>query len=382
MARAVVVANLFTAATCAARVAGSQADVHASDFIPSAPIVKPAWSVPWPSLHAAPPRTQLPLMAMRNEAPIVKPAWNFPGPSRHATPPRTNTVRNLRPVLQNSFLLYRSATLDNLSEADAEALIDGTALGGSRPLAAVIDLRNSDEIRKGEAERTEGSTTFYSSLQGYGEGSYGRDDGGPRYLHIPILRDVDRFWECAIGRMDGPSRISATLKTVFEGGALDRAAARNLERGGLPALYTVMLETAGSEIVSALEACLRESARGDVLFHCQKGKDRTGVLSMLIQSCAGEGEEQIVRSYGMSGDLLGGEDSQKAAEGQENKSDGGSRGGTVDWSRFRGSPESAMAETLDWMNSRYGSVEGYLDTIGFDAGRRSLLRDRLTLLRD
>lgn len=300
-----------------------------------------------------------------------------------------DTVKNLRPVVAGGSI-FRAATLDFLSESDARNLLDGSALGGGiggtgtayRPLAAVIDLRNRDEIRKGEKERTEGAKLFYSSLTDGADdigGGEGRNSAPPRLIHVPVLGDVDAFWDEAINRMDGPSRAAATLQTAFSGGALDRAAARNLEAGGHALLYTVMLATAGRPLLQALEVCARESARGDggaVVFHCQKGKDRTGVLSMLIQSCVGDSEDDILDAYGQSGDLLGGEDSSVARDAWRDDDQGASSksssGGTVDWSHFRGSPPSAMADTLEWIRQRYGSVDAYLDSISFGEEKRGI----------
>ena len=85
-----------------------------------------------------------------SEALATSPAWH-------------GSAKNLRPVVPG--VLYRCGSLDSLSVEDARALLSGEALGGGsmRPLSAVIDLRNDDEIEKGEAEWTEGSELFYSS---------------------------------------------------------------------------------------------------------------------------------------------------------------------------------------------------------------------------
>lgn len=281
------------------------------------------------------------------------------------------SVKNLRPVVPGSNL-HRAATLDDLTEEDAEALLDGSALadaGGARrpPALLVIDLRNADEVAKGKAARTAGARRFYASPD-------------VEFLNVPVLGDVDAFWDEVISSMDPTERTLATLKTAFVGGALDRAAARHLERGGLPLLYSTMMTTGSRPLAAALDACLRASeADGDgggaVVFHCQKGKDRTGVLAMLLETClrddGGGGDSAIVDSYALSGELLG-----------ELPGQGGGGGGSspaaattaLDWSYFRGSPPEAMEETLAWTRDRYGSVEGYLDSIGFGEEKRARLR--------
>ena len=286
-----------------------------------------------------------------------------------------STVKNLRPIVPGS--IYRAASLDTLSLEDARSLLDGCE---GRPLAAIIDLRNLDEIEKGKGKRSEGSTLFYSSLAGSdsSDGDYD-EQYYTRFLHIPLLGNVDAFWDETIGRMDTASRLAAILQTAFQGGALDRAAARELEKGGLPMLYTIMMTTAPRRIASVLQACATESARGPVIFHCQKGKDRTGVIAMLLQRCLGGSDEEILEAYSASGDLLGGEESSSAAAESSSESPGKSKSnsGTIDWSYFRGSPSSAMADTLGWIRQRHGSLENYLEFASFDEEQQKKLKQTL-----
>ena len=263
------------------------------------------------------------------------------------------SVKNLRPVVPGSNL-YRSATLDDLTQEDAEGLLNGSLL--DTPLAMVIDLRNADEIAKGKKVRSEGSNMFYDST-------------GVEFCKIPVLENVDAFWDEAIETMDAGERIKATLQTAFSGGALDRAAARHLERGGLPLLYVLMMKTGGRPLASALEACLR--ARGSpVIFHCQKGKDRTGVLAMLLQTILQQSSDaSIVDAYALSGELLG-----ELPNQTKDSDDNSSSSSMIDWSYFRGSPAEAMEETLAWTQEQYGSVGGYLDSISFGEEKREELR--------
>jgi hypothetical protein len=265
------------------------------------------------------------------------------------------------------------------------SLLNGSALGDGRArLAAVIYLCNRDEIQKGEKKRSEGTKFFYSPLVGENGYIQGGNDGATattatatRLINIPILQNVDAFWDETIRRMDPTERMKATLQTAFQRGALDRAAARNLERGGPAALYTVMMTTATRPIGSALEACVEEATRGPVLFHCQKGKDRTGVLAMLLQSFLGESEAEIIKAYSLSGELLGGEDA--PSDESKNSKTAGSAGGTIDWSHFRGSPPAAMEETMEWITQRHGSMEAYLEIVAFGETQRQGLREILEL---
>mmetsp|Transcript_16626 Transcript_16626/g.23425 ORF Transcript_16626/g.23425 Transcript_16626/m.23425 type:complete len:316 (+) Transcript_16626:135-1082(+) len=290
-------------------------------------------------------------------------------------------VRNFRPVAEG--LYYRSAALDAITEQGMETLLSpaSTELHG-RPLAAVIDLRNIDEISKGETGRTEAANVLYQTFGnsnriarngGIIENYIDSEEEGPRLYHAPLL-DPDAFWDEAIERMPTGMRIQSTLRTAFEGGALDRAAARHLEDCGLGLLYTIMLATSGPQIGSVLKVCAEESKRGAVLFHCAKGKDRTGVVAMLLEAgYLGLDDNEMILNYAASGALLGGEDAKSPNE--RTRSDPTAKSTTIDWSRFRGSPELAMAETLEWIRSVHGSIDQYLDSVGVDSAYRETVRN-------
>lgn len=248
-----------------------------------------------------------------------------------------STVKNFRPVFADSpsCRFFRCASLDQLSQEDADRLLQ--EFGSDLTL---IDLRNRDEIKK--QTRTEGSLYLYDKVA--------------NQHHVPILKDVNAFWDEAIDRMDGPTKLKATLATITQAGALDRAAARLLEDEGLSMLYTVMLATASQPLRQTLQVCA--SASGPVIFHCQKGKDRTGVVAMLLQSCSSNeiSDQEIVRQYALSGELLGETPGSSSRDDKERSS-----GTMLDWSKFRGSPSVAMEDTLEWIRQHYGSVvDGYL----------------------
>ena len=312
-----------------------------------------------------------------------------------------SSIKNFRPIIPGSNL-YRCATLDDLTEDDTERLLNGSAFFDDdgddndenfssasasstsikKGLAAVIDLRNNDEIEKGKSKRTKGSIHLYDCLDS------DSDEHDIHFISIPILNNVNEFWEETINTMDSNERIIATLKTIFVGGALDRAAARHLEKGGLSLLYNIMIKTNASSIqlAKALDVCLQISEESNgtrpIIFHCQKGKDRTGILAMLLQIClVGEEEENekdidadIIDAYALSGELLNEMPNTNNNEQQQQQTKTSSSSSTIDWSYFRGSPSSAMHDTLSSIRQQYGSIDGYLDSISFGKEKRSRLR--------
>ena len=137
----------------------------------------------------------------------------------------------------------------------------------------------------------------------------------------------------------------------------------------LSLLYTVMMSTSQAVLASTLDCIAQEASQGEessggggggtILFHCQKGKDRSGVLAMLLQSVLGESNKDILDAYVLSEALLGEGDGVSSTRSTTSNGSGGG-GGLVDWSKLRGSPPTAMEETLSWTKQEYGSVHNYL----------------------
>ena len=121
-----------------------------------------------------------------------------------------------------------------------------------------------------------------------------------------------------------------------------------------------MLETAAVPMAQALNVCMKTNTTCSntervVLFHCQKGKDRTGLVAALLQHILGCEREQIIADYALTEELLD--------EGSSSSSKKTSSSSLIDWSVFRGSPASAMQETLEWVDQTYGSMDGYLESL-------------------
>lgn len=275
------------------------------------------------------------------------------------------TLRNFRPVCEPN--VFRSAALDELSQNEAEQLCESFRSG------ILLDLRNDDEIEKSQKKASVGAQWFYAQLLvAEIDGDPSQNDNKPSNklsrVHLPILQNVDDFWDVTIAHMPTWQRMSATALNIVQSGALDRAAARYLESQGLFGLYRSMLQSGGPAFCQGLNVCLQST--GPILVHCQKGKDRTGLLSMMLQHCAGASHDELIQAYSLSEERLGlGQDHQRIRAGNSNND-------YIDWNLFRGSPAQAMIDTLDWMESRYGSIDGYLDSIGFTADKRQAWRNK------
>ena len=109
-------------------------------------------------------------------------------------------------------------------------------------------------------------------------------------------------------------------------------------------------------ILEALRVCA--DAEGGVLFHCAVGKDRTGVLAALLLLIVGAKDEDIVKDYGKSFDNLIG----LCGYGAE--------------TAYKIIPYPVvMRRTLVLFRETYGSIDAYLDEIGFfDSDREKIRR--------
>ena len=107
-----------------------------------------------------------------------------------------------------------------------------------------------------------------------------------------------------------------------------------------------------------------------VVLHCTAGKDRTGVSTAFLLSVLGVDRDLIEADYKLTN-----LDTERQADFIENS--GGFPEG-VDRDAMilaAGVPEDAMAVFLDGVESRWGSVLGYLEEIGITKDQMNVIRD-------
>ncbi|MBR3325977.1 MAG: tyrosine-protein phosphatase [Atopobiaceae bacterium] len=113
---------------------------------------------------------------------------------------------------------------------------------------------------------------------------------------IVDLRDateVEAEPDCFLGKDVAYENIPLLAVDLADPDAVERVfGAQNFSMDNL---YCLMLEN-----YDAIRACLRfiaDAPEGCVLFHCAVGKDRTGILAMLLLSLAGVDKWDIVANY-------------------------------------------------------------------------------------
>ncbi|WIY04754.1 tyrosine-protein phosphatase [Amycolatopsis mongoliensis] len=155
---------------------------------------------------------------------------------------------------------FRAADLRFVTDA-------GWAQARESGVRTVIDLRNADEIRP-----TADSPTALAGSARFAAAAGVATPAGIERVEVP-LDDIDdvEFWRHV-----------------------------NRERlNGTPLYYRLFLDRK-AERCAAVMAAIARSAPGGVLFHCGAGRDRTGLVALLLLALAGVGPDAIAADYALS----------------------------------------------------------------------------------
>ena len=239
-------------------------------------------------------------------------------------------------------VVYRSASPANATNEDIDVLCN------SLNLRSVIDLRAQKEGEKDIGPRLLQSELFPvrplpvpvgTSL---GEGS--EDEAHPRATyHINLLDDgilrkgvrkialgkprllATLVLLGAVRKVSPSSRLrrrlgvarDIQLANLMSSAGLDRWPRRSplyparprvrprpptLHASAARSVYEVIMEERGEEIRQVLSLCADPSVQ-PLLLHCTHGKDRTGVVSALLQHICGVPRDQIIDDYALSNEV-------------------------------------------------------------------------------
>ena len=137
----------------------------------------------------------------------------------------------------------------------------------------------------------------------------------------------------------------------------------------LSILYCNMLDFCGDQFASVLRTIA--ATPGQVLVHCAVGKDRTGMVIALALRAVGVDCETVAADYALSNALL---DPLMTAFIEEAQA----RGDDIEETRrIMESRYEVMIEVLEYMDTQYGGIDGYLARIGLTHGDVAQLRQKL-----
>jgi hypothetical protein len=136
---------------------------------------------------------------------------------------------------------------------------------------------------------------------------------------------------------------------------------------GLAGMNQLLLERKVSirNILKLITQFLEQVPDAKMLIHCTAGKDRTGMICMLLQSVAGFSDEEIITEYTIS-EIEAKDIMAKALQRHANP--------LIDPDIMSGANKEGMEGALFHLRSTYGSVDNYLEDIGFDDSWRVRLQ--------
>lgn len=129
----------------------------------------------------------------------------------------------------------------------------------------------------------------------------------------------------------------------------------------------------GADAVRRTFELLADPERYPLLFFCVAGKDRTGILAVLLLTALGVDEDTALDDYELSGDRV------VALVEHLRSNEGLDRGNPMINQPLEvlRAPRSAMADALTRLREQHGSVLGYLDSCGVADDLRAAVRTQL-----
>eukprot|EP00208_Stichococcus_sp_RCC1054_P000816 CAMPEP_0206136990 /NCGR_PEP_ID=MMETSP1473-20131121/2180_1 /ASSEMBLY_ACC=CAM_ASM_001109 /TAXON_ID=1461547 /ORGANISM="Stichococcus sp, Strain RCC1054" /LENGTH=806 /DNA_ID=CAMNT_0053529859 /DNA_START=294 /DNA_END=2714 /DNA_ORIENTATION=+ len=273
--------------------------------------------------------------------------------------------------------VFRSACPNVANTADIRLLREGLGI------QQLIDLRSFTERREdagadllfgAEVTQTAATGKFqewenFSRRQAAGGWRREAEFSDQLVVHHVGLIERARYFRSLVTRLPRGTVVMTAASALLSRGRARNIVLREVNRGGLPLLYEILLDSAASQLCTVLKIITRSAERGQPsLFFCKLGKDRTGITAALVLSACGATEEEIIADYTRSdavkGIALGGLEHTKELEGLDKKA-------------FSAAPPEAMAACLQYVKEAYGGLHAYLDYIGFNADDRDRLQAAL-----
>ncbi len=227
-------------------------------------------------------------------------------------------------------LFLRTDALNALTDDDVRELTD------NQKVSLIIDLRTSEEkMEKPDREIREAS-----------------------YYHIPVFSSAQA----------GVTREEDAMATFIR------------ELPDMRIFYRKMVEDdeASGNVCRALRLIMNNE-QGCSLFHCVAGKDRTGILAMLILGILGVSEEDIMEDYmltNVSGREIAGQIAEMVLERYHNEelAERVKAACTAD--------EGYLNAALDYIHSEYGTIPDYCrDKLGISEEEMDVFRQKALVRR-
>lgn len=296
-----------------------------------------------------------------------KGAWSYPGP------PFVNIdgVRMFRDIggyqtiggsSMRSGLMFRSGELSSMTPVGLESF-KKLAIG------KVFDLRSPNEIVNGCHQHVRPTDSGLASPEEFEEPKSMIQAAGINVVAAPVFSDEDWL----------PQPRNERLKQYANAASVSTSASSYNARltfwQGYAEAYKRTL-TQGSPAFSKIFEHLASADPCPILFHCSAGKDRTGVMSMLILSLAGCDHATIAYEYALN-DL---DADWRASSIQRLLAQPGLNGNVDSVTNVVRARSEYMIAALEMLDREFGGAHGYLKNgLQFDEEKIAAIRANVTV---
>ncbi|KAK5027472.1 hypothetical protein LTS07_007074 [Exophiala sideris] len=258
--------------------------------------------------------------------------------------------------------LFRSARPDECSQSDREQLIN------KYKIKTILDLRSKTEHVNAAKKRSEVALASKSAVIPSADQAVQQDIRIPgiRYAYINLNgKGFERhlIWQLKYTSL---AKLALLMALGYRTEGISVLGRELMQPRGLIGLGIDTLDHSGPEVKEVFDL-LSDSDAWPILVHCTQGKDRTGIVVLLVLLLCNINVDAISKDYLLSEPEL---EPEKAARMEEISSIG------LDES-FAGCPPEFCQKVLQHLDSAYGGVEGYLDKIGVNHSSRERVKDAL-----
>lgn len=161
-----------------------------------------------------------------------------------------------------------------------------------------------------------------------------------------------------------------TYMLTFRFNTLVNFVGGKLKEGGLEGSYHDFIDYSSSALCSAMQTLTQSLESGEkVGVNCFFGKDRTGITIALTKYICGDSFDDIIADYAESEnslhDIMESIESEFASQGLPEE--------------FAKTPAQVMRNTFKYIQEKYGSIEFYLQSIGFDSSWQQRLKNTVNV---
>ena len=255
--------------------------------------------------------------------------------------------------------LFRSARPDECSQPDREQLVN------KYKIKTILDLRSKTEHINAAKKRSEVALASQSAVVPSSDQAVQQEIQVPgiRYAYINLNgKGFERhlIWQLKYTSL---AQMIGLMALGYRTEGISVLGRELMKPRGLVGLGIDTLDHSGPEIKEVFEL-LSDQGAWPILVHCTQGKDRTGLVVLLVLLLCNINLDAISKDYVLSESEL---EPERAARMEEISSIG------LDES-FAGCPPEFCQKVLQHLDTVYGGVEGYLSKIGIDHGQCERIR--------